>query len=97
MRLGIAVAPGFVARRMRRAVGLPDVDGVLVRGVEPDGPAAAAGVEQGELITQIDATPVAEFDDLSGILDAVDPGTQLELRVLRGTTELGLTVVLGVP
>lgn len=97
MRLGIAVAPGFVARRMRRAVGLPDVDGVLVRGVEPDGPAAAAGVEQGDLITQIDAAPVAEFDDLYGILDSVDPGTQLELRVLRGTTEIGLTVVLGAP
>ena len=31
--LGVSVVPGFVARKMRRAVGLPDADGVLVRGV----------------------------------------------------------------
>ena len=31
-RLGVAVAPAHVARRMRRAVGLPERDGVLVRG-----------------------------------------------------------------
>src|ERR1700729_3447684 len=30
-QLGIAIAPGHVARRLRRAVGLPDVDGVLIR------------------------------------------------------------------
>ncbi|MFN2615381.1 MAG: S1C family serine protease, partial [Actinomycetota bacterium] len=32
-RLGVAIAPSHVARRLRRAVGLPEVDGVLVRGV----------------------------------------------------------------
>ena len=42
-RLGIAVAPPFVARRLRRAVGLPERDGLLVRGVEEGSPAAAAG------------------------------------------------------
>ena len=33
-RLGVAIAPPRVARRLRRAVGLPERDGVLVRGVE---------------------------------------------------------------
>ena len=33
MRLGVAIAPPRVARRLRRAVGLPEFDGVLVRAV----------------------------------------------------------------
>ena len=37
-QLGIAVAPAHVARRLRRSVGLPDRDGVLVRGVEGGSP-----------------------------------------------------------
>ncbi len=49
-RLGVAVAPPRVARRMRRAVGLPERDGLLVRAVEDDSPAAGAGIERGDLI-----------------------------------------------
>ena len=49
-RLGVAVAPPRVARRMRRAVGLPEHDGLLVRAVESGSPADAAGVERGDLI-----------------------------------------------
>jgi serine protease Do len=49
-RLGVAVAPPRVARRLRRAVGLPERAGLLVRAVEDDSPAARAGVERGDLI-----------------------------------------------
>ena len=42
-RLGVAVAPSHVARRLRRSVGLPERDGLLVRGVEDGSPAAAPG------------------------------------------------------
>ena len=47
VRLGVAIAPPRVARRLRRAVGLPERDGVLVRAVEegerrPIGPASSA-------------------------------------------------------
>ena len=48
--LGLALAPARVARRMRHAVGLPERDGLLVRGVAEDGPAARAGIEQGDLV-----------------------------------------------
>ena len=50
-QLGIAIAPGRVARRLRRAVGLPDVDGVLIRDVTEGSPAARlAGLSQGDLV-----------------------------------------------
>src|SRR5215469_9866262 len=37
-RLGVAIAPASVARRLRRAVGLPDADGLLIREVMQDSP-----------------------------------------------------------
>src|SRR5215217_7221053 len=49
-RLGVAVAPPRVARRLRRAVGLPEREGLLVRSVESGSPAERAGVERGDLI-----------------------------------------------
>ena len=55
-RLGVAIAPPRVARRLRSAVGLPERDGLLVRGVEEDSPAEGAGLERGDLIVSIGGT-----------------------------------------
>src|SRR5256885_1117312 len=49
-RLGVAIAPARVARRLRRAVGLPERDGLLVHGVERGSAAAVAGIEKGDLL-----------------------------------------------
>src|SRR3954471_11676211 len=52
-RLGVALAPAHVARRLRRSVGLPERDGLLVRGVEDGSLAAAAGIQAGDLIVEV--------------------------------------------
>lgn len=83
-RLGIAVAPGHVARRMRRAVGLPEEDGVLVRSVDAACAAARAGIERGDLIVSAAGRPVEGIDSLYELLDATRPGGSLELGILRG-------------
>ncbi len=89
-RLGIAIAPAFVAQRMRRSVGLPDRDGLLVRDVEEDSPAALAGISRGDLIVAVAGTPVSDSDEL---LDAVSAAKQpYEIGVVRGADELSLTI-----
>ena len=82
-----------MARRLRRAVGLPDVEGLLIRDVAEDGPAARAGLASGDLIVAAGGQPVRSIDDLSGALQAA--GDTIELKVLRGTDERSIQVALG--
>jgi serine protease Do len=91
-RLGIAIAPGYVARRLRRAVGLPDADGLLIRDVTEDSPAANAGLASGDLIVGAAGNPVRSADDLFDALAAAR-GT-IELNVVRGTDERTIQVAL---
>jgi len=94
-RLGIAIAPGHVTRRLRRAVGLPDAEGLLIREVEEDSPAARAGLARGDLIVTVAGQPTRTADDLFGVLRAAAPGGSLEMTILRGTEERTVQVVLG--
>jgi serine protease Do len=85
-RLGVSIAPGHMARRLRRAVGLPDTDGLLIRDVAEASPAARAGLASGDLITAAAGRPARTPDDLFDALAAARGGT-LELTVVRGTEE----------
>ena len=93
-RLGVTIAPGHVARRLRRAVGLPEAEGLLIREVAEDSPAAGAGLAQGDLIVAAAGQPVRTPDDLFDALQAAQGGT-VELKLLRGTEERTLQVALG--
>jgi serine protease Do len=91
-RLGVAVAPPRAARRMRRAVGLPPRDGLLVRGVEDGSPASAAGIERGDLIAASGEREIESVDALYAALDALGEDGKLPLTVVRGTDERELEV-----
>jgi serine protease Do len=93
LRLGIAIAPSHVARRLRRSVGLPERAGVLVRGVEDDSLAATAGIEAGDLIVSAGGHDIADGDDLFEALGSVS--TPFELGLVRGAEER--TVTIGAP
>lgn len=90
--LGVAVAPPHAARRMRRAVGLPEREGVLVRRVQDESPAARAGIRRGDLIVAVGGRPVARVDDLYEALDAAPAEGTLGVVVVRGTEEVSLEV-----
>lgn len=91
-RLGVAIAPPRVARRLRRAVGLPERDGVLVRGVEEESPAAQAGLERGDLIVGAGGRDIDRMDALYEALDRARTDGRLELRIVRGTEERAVEV-----
>ena len=91
-RLGVALAPPRVARRLRAAVGLPERDGLLVRAVVDGSPAARAGLERGDLLVRAGDRDLTTMDDLFDVLDAA--GHELALIVVRGTEERTLQVPL---
>jgi serine protease Do len=88
--LGIAVAPAHVAQRLRRSVGLPEREGVLVRAVEEGSPADAAGIAEGDLLVAAAGRPITDVDALHGLLR--DAGFPLELTLVRGAEERSVTV-----
>lgn len=81
-RLGVGIAPAEVARKLRGAVGLDPVDGLLVRHVEEKSPGAAAGLAVGDLIVSAGDRAIASIDDLHELLS--ESGDSVELTIHRG-------------
>ena len=83
------------ARKLRRSVGLPERDGLLVRHVDEDAPAGRAGVRVGDLIVEAQGQPVTTVDDLFEAVDALDADSSLALKIIRGTDEVAVSVTFG--
>ena len=81
---------------MCRVVGLPDTDGLLIREVVEDSPAARAGLASGDLIVAAAGRPTPTPDDLFDALAAAQ-GETVELTVVRGTDERTLQVTFTDP
>ena len=70
-------------------------DGAGIAEVRPGTPAESAGLRNGDVVTEIDGTKVADADELRRLIDAKSPGDSVELTILRGGTERTLEVELG--
>jgi serine protease DegQ len=86
----IALTPQIVER-----FGVPVARGIIVMEVEPDSPAARADVRPGDVITEIDGTPVGDVGQFLTQLRQYRPGESVVLDVVRDGDSLELTVDLG--
>ena len=64
--------------------------GVLVAAVTPGAPAAAAGVQRGDVVVGVEERPVRTARDYYAMLERATPGEELTLEVLRGSQALRL-------
>ena len=76
--------------------GAPDGQGVLVRGVHPDSPAAKAGLKSGDVITNLNGQRIRTIHELREQLRS-QKDESVKLGLLRNKSELSLNVVLPVP
>ena len=91
---GLVVDDAPVALEQRRAVGLPPLTGLLVRHVDPTGPAAAAGIRPGDLLTTANRRPLRNRHDLHLALNQSRRGRRpISLEATRGAEPLRLRVM----
>jgi S1-C subfamily serine protease len=69
--------------------------GAVVESVVPGGPAAAAGLQAGDIVLKVADDAVTESSDVAAAVAQRKPGTKVQLSVRRGDDERPLTVTLG--
>jgi membrane-associated protease RseP (regulator of RpoE activity) len=71
-------------------------DGALVALVVPESAAEAAGLREGDIITEVDGRPVNETRPLNEHIGRYEPGDRIELTILRDGRKRDISVRLGV-
>jgi S1-C subfamily serine protease len=91
--LGVRYGPVTPELAERYSLGVEQ--GLYVLEVAPDSPAAAAGIQPGDVITSVADEPTRSVEDLISILRRFAPGETVEVSIIRGGEETVLEVVLG--
>jgi serine protease Do len=91
-RIGVVIQE--VTKELAETFGLAKPAGALVSAVDPDGPAAKAGVEAGDIILKFNGKAISNSGDLPRTVASVKPGTRSTLQVWRkgAAKDLGVTV-----
>ena len=90
--LGVHIQP--VTEDIAASLGLEGTEGAIVARVQPESPAEAAGLEQGDVITAVDQAPIEDTRTLSQTISAIDAGTSAALTVWRDGEFIELTAAI---
>ena len=93
--LGIGMQPVRLPDGLRAALGLPGDGGLIVVTVEPDGPAARAGLLLGDVLVALDGVPTADLDDVQGRLGGDRIGTTVTALMVRAGARAEVRVTVG--
>jgi hypothetical protein len=91
----LGVETSQVPRVVSEQLGLAKGFGLVVDYVVPDGPAAAAGVQQSDILKMLNDQILMEPDQLAKLIRSYAEGTNVTLTVLRKGAESKITVKLG--
>lgn len=91
-RIGVQIGP--VTKEVAESIGLGKPEGALVSAVEPDSPAAKAGVEAGDVITKFEGKAIEKVSDLPRMVGNTKPGTKSTITVLRRGKLKDLSLVI---
>jgi serine protease Do len=80
---------------LARKLGLPNTAGALVNDVEPNSPAAKAGIKSEDFVTELNGKKVTDMRQLRLAIAQLAPGTKATVKVLRDGKEKSITATLG--
>ncbi|WP_127900476.1 Do family serine endopeptidase [Solirhodobacter olei] len=99
---GGKVAHGWLGIEIRRvssdvasALGMAKPQGAMVAQVNPDSPAAKAGMKAGDIITSFDGTTIKHVNDLPRVVAMTQPNTKAKVDILRAGKKEQLTIDVG--
>jgi serine protease Do len=92
-RIGVVIQS--LNQPLAESFGLDQAKGALVAKVEPESPAAKAGIHTGDVILSWNGQPIAESSDLPTLVADTKPGTQASLVVWRKGAQQALTIAVG--
>ncbi len=91
--LGVGIQD--VTPAMAKAFQRKEPSGVLVSEVQPNTPAARAGVEKGDIILDVDSKPIVDSNQLRNTISSMAPNAHVTLKVWRNGAERDFGVTLG--
>jgi serine protease Do len=94
-RAKLGVTAQGVTSDLAQSLGLKDVHGALVNSVEPNSPAAKAGIERGDVILALDGEPVTDGNSLRNRVANSQPGSTARFTINRNGREETKPVTLG--
>jgi serine protease Do len=90
---GVAVIPMTTA--FADSLGMAEPYGAIFDQPEPGGPAATAGIEQGDVLTAINGSPLIHASDFAETISMMAPGTSVYLNTSRNGEAMQVTLILG--
>jgi DNA-binding MarR family transcriptional regulator len=96
-RLGFTLSAAHVGQQRRAAVGLPAVNGLLVESVRPNTPAAAAGLQAGDLLVRSGDRELRSLTDLALAISAGEASEASQGRVRFRVHRADKTVTVSLP
>ncbi|MHC4716200.1 MAG: S1C family serine protease [Planctomycetota bacterium] len=91
----LGVHTGPVEQPLRSQLDLPDGVGLLVRHVDPEAPAAKAGVKEFDVLHKLDQQILINPDQLAVLVRIHKPGRQVKLTIVRKAQPVVVPVTLG--
>jgi len=91
--IGVAVRPMTAA--FAASLGMAVPYGAIFDQPEPGSPAANANIEQGDVLTAINGSPLMHSNDFAAIISKMAPGTTVALAIWRNGESRQITLTLG--
>ncbi|NIC06685.1 DegQ family serine endoprotease [Billgrantia bachuensis] len=91
--LGVMIQP--VSRDLAESFGMDNPSGALIADLDPEGPAAQAGLQAGDIVLEVDGEEVERSRNLPRLIGRVNPGDDAELTIMRDGDRQDITVTIG--
>ena len=91
----LGIQPEPVTAEVAKALALPRAEGVVIREMEPGGPAARAGMQVLDVVLEISGKPTRNVPQLLARIAELPPGSSAKVRIARSGHDVEVDVVVG--